>query len=249
MVGLTGWYVLPLVPLLLWFAADRWPGGAALPQEWSWAGVRTAVAAGGLAALGRSAVLGLAVAAVATPLGALAGFGLARRRVWLPRTTALLLLAPLAVPPFALALGLDPIILRLHLPSTLGLAIVLSVLALPYTAYVMWLAGSAHDPRFAEEARTLGATPGQAFVAVQLPQLAPALAAAAFLAFLVGWSDYVVTLIIGAGQLITVPILTASYAAGVGSQSVVAVLALIAILPPIALYVMIAASRRGIDRP
>jgi putative spermidine/putrescine transport system permease protein len=70
--------------------------------------------------------------------------------------------------------------------------------------------------------------------------MAPALARAAFLAFLVGWSDYIVTLIVGGGQLVTVPIITASLAAGVGNDSVVAVLSLAALIPPVALLIVLA---------
>ncbi len=70
----------------------------------------------------------------------------------------------------------------------------LTVAALPYTTYVMRAAYSGYDHGYDEEARSLGATPRAVLLRVHLPLVAPALAAAAFLAFLVAWSDYVVTL-------------------------------------------------------
>jgi putative spermidine/putrescine transport system permease protein len=236
---LACWFGLPLVPLIMWAGAGRWAFPALLPQRWSFHGVTTAVADGGVTAFARSALLALVVTAVATPLGGLAGFGLARRRAWSPRVTALILLSPAVLPPFAVSLGLDTVILRTHTPPLVGVVVVLSAVALPYTSYLMWLAGSAHDPHYAEEARTLGATATTAFWRVQLPLLAPALAGAAFLAFLVGWSDYIVTLTVGAGQLVTVPLLLASYTSSVGNESVVAVLALAGVVPPLVFYLLL----------
>ena len=239
------WFVLPLLPLALWAGAERWSAPAVLPQAWGLGGLSQALATGGPGAFAQSAALGLLVAGVATPLGGLAGFALARGRPWCPRATALILLAPLALPPFAIALGLDTVILRAHVPSLAGLTVILAAVALPYTTYLMWLAGSAHDPLYAEEARTLGASARVALWRVQLPLLAPSIAGAAFLAFLVGWSDYVVTVIVGAGQFVTVPVLLASYAADVGNEPLVAVLALAGLLPPLAFYLLLRRLRPG----
>ncbi|MBC7723704.1 MAG: hypothetical protein H7146_03005, partial [Burkholderiaceae bacterium] len=73
---------------------------------------------------------------------------------------------------------------------------------------------------------------------VHIPLVAPALARAAFLAFLVGWSDYIVTVIIGGGSIVSLPLIIASGAAGIGNDATVAVLSLGAIVPPLALLVL-----------
>jgi putative spermidine/putrescine transport system permease protein len=154
-----------------------------------------------------------------------------------PASTAVLavLLSPLVLPPFAVALGLDVLLLRLAVPSTAGVVLLLVVAALPYTTIVLRSAYAAHDRGFEDEARLLGATPLRTVVSVQLPLLAPALAGAAFLAFLVGWSDYIVTVLVGGGQLTTLPVLVAAAASATGNDAQVAVLSLASILPPVAL--------------
>ncbi|MCV2490127.1 ABC transporter permease subunit [Geodermatophilus sp. YIM 151500] len=232
---LVVWLVLPVVPLLLWAFADRWAFPALLPQAWGTRGLREALARDAGAAFGRSTLLGLAVAVLATPLGAMAGRALASRLV--PASTAVLavVLSPLVLPPFAVALGLDVLLLRLRVPAAAGVLVLLVVAALPYTVIVMRAAYAAHDRGFEDEARTLGASPWQAVRSVQLPMLAPALAGAAFLAFLVGWSDYIVTVLVGGGQLTTLPVLVASAAAATGNDAQVAVVSLASILPPVAL--------------
>jgi putative spermidine/putrescine transport system permease protein len=127
------WLALPLVPLVLWAAADRWPFPALLPTDWGTTGWRQAADQGAPAALVRSALLGLAVAALATPAGAMAGRALALHRVPARRLVEGLLLAPVAVPPFAVVMGLTTLTLRAGIPGTVALVCVLTVSALPYT--------------------------------------------------------------------------------------------------------------------
>ncbi|MFO7691167.1 MAG: ABC transporter permease subunit, partial [Cryobacterium sp.] len=148
------------------------------------------------------------------------------------------LLAPIALPPFAAVLGLNVILLRAYVPPAAGLLLVLVVVAIPYTTFTMRVAYAAHDIRFEEEARTLGASPRSVLWRVHVPLLAPALARAAFLSFLVGWSDYVVTVVVGGGEIVTLPLVTGSLAAGIGNDAAVAVLSLSAIVPPLALLIL-----------
>ena len=239
-VLLLGWFALPLLPLALWAFANQWSYPSPTPTEWGTDGLNSAITAGGIAAFGRSALLGVAVAAIATLIGAVAARALVAGWAPFPRLTTVLLFAPVAIPPFASILGTNVILLRAQVPSLLGLVMVLVVVALPYTTFTLRAAYAAHDMRYEEEARTLGASQAQVFWRIQIPLMAPALARAAFLAFLVGWSDYIVTLIVGGGQLVTVPIITASLAAGVGNDSVVAVLSLAAVIPPVALLMVLA---------
>ncbi len=234
-VALAVWFLLPLAPLLLWLFADRWSYPALAPEAWGFDGVRAALAQGAASAFGQSLGLGLAVSAVATPLGALAARALSYHRVPFPAAVNAVLFAPLALPAFAAAFGLNILLLRLQIPPAAGVVLILVVYALPYTTYTMRVAYGAHDLGFEEEARTLGASRRQVLLRVQLPLLAPALARSAFLASLVGWSDYVITLLVGGGELVTVPMLVASAAAGTGNESAVAVLSVAAVLPPLIL--------------
>lgn len=243
--ALVLWFVVPLVPLLLWAFADRWSFPAVLPQQWGLAGVRDAGAAGSGPALLRSVVLGVGVAALAVPAGGLAAHALVLGRVRAPRLVSALLLAPLALPPFAVALGLDVLLLRAGVPAGVGVLLLLTVAAIPYTALPLRVALGAHDTAVEEEARTLGAGRWSVLLRVRLPALAPALAGAAFLAFLVGWSDYVVTLLVGGGRLVTVPLLVASAAVGTGTDAQLAVLSLLAVLPPLVLLGLLAALGRS----
>lgn len=244
---LAFWFVLPLFPLALWTFADRWSYPTPLPQQWGSANAESALAQGAGPAFIRSLGLGLLVSFVATPLGVLAARSLAFHPTRWSTLVGALLFAPLALPAFVAVFGLNVVLIRLQVPSYAAVILVLTAYALPYTTYVMRLAYGGHDIGFEEEARTLGAGPLQVFLRVHLPLIAPALARAAFLAFLVGWSDYLVTLLIGGGSLVTVPLLVASAASGTGNDGVVAVLSVVALVPPLALLLVLGLTgrRRG----
>lgn len=234
---LITWLVLPLAPLALWSFADAWSYPSPLPTAWGFDGVEAATGFGAWPAFMRSVVLGLVVAAIATPIGALAARALTFGAVPFPRVVSALLLAPIALPPFAAVLGVNVILLRAFVPPVVGVVLVLVVMAIPYTTFVMRTAYGAYDGSYEDEARLLGARPLQVLRRVHLPMIAPGLARAAFLAFLVAWSDYIVTVIVGGGEIVTLPLVVAAAASGLGNDAAVAVMSLAAVIPPIVLLV------------
>ncbi len=144
-----------------------------------------------------------------------------------------MLLAPVVLAPIAVAMGLDVVILRLGLPEEVAVVLVLSVFALPYTTFTMRATYLALDPALEEQARVLGASARGALRRVTLPAAATGLVTATGLAFLVGWSDYAVTLLIGGGQIVTAPMLIGSSAGGSGNDALTSTLAVSASLPPL----------------
>ncbi len=233
-VSLGVWFVLPLVPILLWAAARSWTFPHTLPDEWGFVGAADALSDGAASAFVSSLILGLVTAALATPAGAMAAYALTFGRIHHERRISLLLLAPVFVPPFVIVMGANVALLRLHVPSSVGLALVLMVTAIPYTTFVMRSAFASYDTGIEEDARTLGAHPVHVLLRIRIPMLSGAITASAFLAFLVGWSDYVITLLIGGGQFVTVPIRVAA-ASGTGNEALVAALSVAAAAPPLLL--------------
>lgn len=244
-LALIAWFALPFLPLVLWAPADAWSYPARLPTAWGIESLAAAAGFGAVPAFAASVFLALVVTAIATPLGALAARALTFGAVPAPRLVAALLLTPIALPPFAAVLGVNVVLLRAFVPPVPGVVLVLVVLALPYTTFVMRTAYGAYDLSYEEGARLLGASRWQVLRRVQVPLIAPALARAAFLAFLVAWSDYIVTVIVGGGEIVTLPLVVAGAAAGVGNDAAVAVMSLAAVVPPIALLVAVATAGRG----
>ena len=244
--GLGAWFLVPLVPLIVWALADRWTWPAVLPQRWGLRGWSTFGADGMGSALVASTLLGGAVAVGATPLGALAGRALGWHRTPRPGVVTTVLLAPVALPPFAVAMGADAVLLRTGLPAPAAVVLLLVVFALPYTTTVYRAGYAGLDERVEEQARMLGAGPRQAFVRVTFPALRGATATAAAVAFLVGAGDYIVTVVVGGGRVVTAPVLVAASASGPGNEPTAAAYALTSVAPLalVALAAAVLARRR-----
>jgi len=238
------WFLAPLVPVLAWSFADRWSAPALLPQELGLRGWQTHLVDGAGAAAARSAALGLAVALVAVALGAMAGRALAWRSGRGTTLAAVILVLPVAVPPFTISLGLEVLVLRLRVPSPIALVLMLTVLALPYPTLILRAAYAALEPDLEAQARALGASRARAFRTVTVPALRTPLLAAAVAAFLVGWSDYVITVVVGGGSLLTMPMLLASALSGTGNEPATAVLAVLT-LAPVVVSMAVAQALRG----
>lgn len=156
---------------------------------------------------GVSLVNALLVSVAATVLGGLASIALVRFRG--PGATAVetLLLLPIVVPEILLGAALFLFYSRIALRlGVQGLFLGHSLIALPYVIRV-GSAGLTGVPRSLEEAaRTLGASPTQAFVRVTLPVIRSSLLSAAVFAFIVSFSDINLALFIAGPNTVTLPV-------------------------------------------
>lgn len=194
----------PLAALLLaafgttWFFPALLPAGFTLDAWTDLGGGRL------LRAAAASVALGLAVGVAATAIALPAGRALGRAEGRAGRVGTALAFLPVAVPPIALAAGLQLAILRLGLGGTAtGVFLGHLVPAAGYLA--LYLAGVFRhlDPGLEDAARTLGASPPQVARRVVLPLLARPLREAVALGFLVSWAQVPLTLVLGGGRVRT----------------------------------------------
>lgn len=240
--------VLPLVPLAIWSGAHGWRFPDLLPQDWStkaWS-LTLSPRGGVVESLGLTLAIALATTTLAALLGVPAGRALGLHDFRGKRLVLLLLLAPAILPGIALVLGLHDLFLRLGLVgSTGGVILAHLVPVLPYMTLVMAAVFTGFDTRIEAQARSLGAGPLRTFLSVTLPVILPGVLTGALFAFLVSWSQYLLTLAIGGGRVQTLPLVLYSYAAA-GRNDVAGAIALIYLLP--GLLILLLTARRVTGR-
>lgn len=225
--------LLPLALLALYAFSQRWFFPQLLPDEFTAAPLlrlltnprtRDALLLSGQVAL----IVTLLALLVGYPAArALALYGLPGRTL----LTALLLL-PTVLPPIAVGIGLNSLFLRAGLAGTLiGVCLVHLIPVLPYVILTLTSMFARYDVRYEEQARVLGAGNWTIFWQVTLPLTLPAVVVAALFAFLISWSEYLLTLLIGGGRVITLPVLLVSLVAG-GNPTTIAGVALIIVAVP-----------------
>lgn len=231
--------VLPLVPLVLWAVSGQWRYPDLLPGEFSGRGLAllTDPLSRAPSGLLTSTVIGVCVAALACLIGYPAGRALGLYRFRGRRLVQFLLLAPVIVPGLAVTLGLQVFFIRAGLADTVvGVILVQLLPTVPYAATVLGAAFANFDVDVERQARALGAGPIATLAFVTLPLLRPALVIAALLAFLISWSEYILTLLVGGGQVQTLPLLLFA-AIGSSDTTAAAALALLMIAPALLLLV------------
>ena len=239
--------VLPILPLVIWSVAHGWRFPDLLPQDWSLRAWSFALSphSGVLESLFITTFVAVTTTLLSALIGVPAGRALALHKFRGKALVTLLLLAPTVLPGIAIAFGLHGVFLRLGLAGTLtGVILAHLIPVMPYMTLVMAAVFSRFDPDFEAQARSLGATPWQTFRHVTLPAILPGLMTAALFAFLVSWSQYLLTLAIGGGRVQTLPLVLFSFASA-GRNDLAGAVALIYILPGLLILILTARSVTG----
>jgi putative spermidine/putrescine transport system permease protein len=230
--------LVPLVPLLGWAVSGRWRYPALVPEETSARGLALVLDARVLDALLTSTAIAVSVAVLAAALGFTAGRALGLYAFRGKRLVQFLLLAPAIVPTIAVTLGIQVFFLRYGLADTLaGVVLVHLVPTVPYVSLVMAAAFANLDVDLEDQARMLGAGPLRRALSVTLPAVRPGLVVAAFFAFLISWSEYILTLLVGGGTVRTLPLLLFA-AIGSSDLTAAAALSLVIAVPPLVLVAL-----------
>lgn len=143
----------------------------------------------------------------------------------------LLILAPMIVPGIAVVLGIHSVFIVLGLHNTVvGVILVHMVPTLPYTILIAASVFENFDSEYEAQARSLGASAFNTLRLVTLPAIMPGIVAAGLFAFLVSWSQYILTLMIGGGKVVTLPLLLFNFASA-GRNDIAGAIGLIYIVP------------------
>jgi thiamine transport system permease protein len=157
-------------------------------------------------------------ALLATIAGIIAGLALffaekTNKNRALPKTIEMLQWLPMAVSSAIFAYGW--LFLSTDRVASIALVAAQAVIAWPFVSRAIYASLRAIDPRVREAAKTLGASPFRAFMTVELRTILPSIAAAAAFAFSITAGDVNVPLMLGMGEMETLPLLlyrlTAAY--------------------------------------
>lgn len=234
--------VVPLGLLAVFSFARNWFWPSIVPSHWdlhAWRYVASAEA-GVAESLATGAGIAIAVTLIATTVSLPAARVLAWRDFPGKRILLFALLLPVLSPPLAAAMGLHAMFLRVGLTDTAaGVMLVHLIPAVPYAMLMLTGSFTRLDPDLEAQARTLGASEWQVMCRVTLPAIAPGLGVAASFAFLISWSQYLLTLLIGGGRTLTLPLTLVSFLNG-GDPAITAALCLLFLLPALGIFGVVA---------
>ncbi len=130
--------------------------------------------------------------------------------------------------------------------SVAGVLIAHLVPAIGYLTLLFLGTFTLFDARVEEESRTLGAARAQTWRRVTLPLLRAQIAEALIVGFLVSWSQFALTLVVGGGEVRALPLEVYAYVRA-GQDQPAAVGALLLLIPPALAFVALRwAARRTV---
>lgn len=208
--------VLPFLLLFVSSIASGWRWPDLLPASFSlraWEYVLSGSAT--YKAIAISLLIALIVTLVNILLAIPAANALVRNQLpgkWLFEA---IIFAPIIIPPFVAVMGIHLTFLRLGLTETIfGVVLAHISPTLPYMVRAIIISYTTLSTGWEDQARMLGAGPVSRFYHVVLPHLMPGIAAGASLSVLISLSQYLITFIIGSGQVVTLPILLFPFISG-----------------------------------
>ncbi len=196
---------LPIAVLVLWAFGKRWPWPYIIPAEFSLRGFTYFISGVNtisivLYSILLSTVVTLAALAISIPAARALGLYEFKGK----GLFKMLVLLPLIISPVATALGIQVFFIRLGLAGTfMGVVLVHLVPCLPYGIRILSDVFEALGESIELQARTLGANKIKTFLYVTMPLISPGLISAGALIFIVSFSQYFLTFIIGGGNVVT----------------------------------------------
>jgi putative spermidine/putrescine transport system permease protein len=240
--AVIGLATIPLALLTARSLAQSWYWPSLAPPTWSVRAWRYVFSP--TAEVIPSLATSLSVATVVTLFAVMVALPAARVLAWEEfcgkRAVLFTLLLPVLTPPLVSAMGVHALFLRYGLTDTLiGVALSHLISTVPYATLMLTGSFSRLDPHYEAQARTLGAKTIDVWRRVTLPAIAPGLAVAASFAFLISWSQYLTTMLIGGARIVTLPLTLVAFQRG-GDEAIAAALSLVYLAPAAAVAFSVA---------
>lgn len=206
--------LLPLVTILVWAFTERWAWPSLIPQTFSLRAIRSVF--GRSAKLSKlffsSVLISLVVAFFSVVVGSMTARALVCYQFPGKKAFHFLSLLPFLVPATVFAMGIQITFLKMGLGGTVrGVILAHLICSLPYAVRLLEDGTRAVGTGMEEQARVLGAGPWTAFFKVTLPNLLPIMLSAFSMSYIVSFSQYFLTLIIGGGSVKTFTIVMVPY--------------------------------------
>lgn len=198
--------ILPLAVIIIWSITKKWPWPLIFPKEFGLRGwkyfldpksrsVKTL-----LYSIWLSTVVTFITVIISIPAGKALGIYKFKGKKYIE----MFILAPILVPTVAIAMGLHISFLRAGLANTFwGVVLVHIIPCIPYSVTILKNVFEIIGDSMEMQARVLGANSFQTFTKVTLPLIAPGIISAGGMTFIVSFSQYFLTLLIGGGRVVT----------------------------------------------
>lgn len=206
--------LFPLAILLVWSFTGIWPWPDLFPKSFSLRALGELFGgySGAIKILFSSILISIAVALLSIVISIPAARAIVLYDFFGRSFIKFAVLMPVIVPVTTFAMGIHIFFIKIGLnDSILGVILVHTILCLPYTVRIMTEVTEATGDKLEMQARVLGASPLKTFINITLPIAMPGIISSGSMAFIVSFSQYFITFLIGGGNVVTYAMLMFPY--------------------------------------
>ncbi|MCT4606531.1 MAG: ABC transporter permease [Marinisporobacter sp.] len=241
LIGIIFLGVVPILLMLLSSFSNGWKWPEVFPHSFSlraWQYIFTSTSKT-LEGIGMSLKIALIVTLINLIFAIPAGDALGRYAFKGKKFIEGILFMPIVVPPIVVMMGMYKTFIRLDLTeSIMGVVIAHMIATLPYMIRAIMISFNHLGFEWEEQAKMLGGGRFYRFFYVILPFLLPGIVAGSSLTILISLSQYIVTVLIGGGKIVTLPILMFPFINGNDQSIGAAYTVLFAIMAIFSLWIM-----------
>ncbi|MFV0425025.1 MAG: ABC transporter permease [Bacilli bacterium] len=204
--------ILPIFIIILFAVSDKWIFPNIIPESFTLKHLRYVVDSNSIRIIGTSIILGIMTGIFSLFIGIPTAKALVHYDFKHKNLVMLFILLPLIVPPFTIISVAHTNIIKVGLDGTLlGVCLIHSFFSIPYVVRILIDYFSIAGSRYEESAKCLGANRFQTIKYITLPIIKQGLLVSFFLSFTISISQYITTLIIGGGKVVTLSTLLIPY--------------------------------------
>lgn len=207
--------LIPIAIIAIWAFADRWTWPNLLPQEFSLRGFEEVLSGrmgSGLPMILQSVGIALATAVLATAVACLAARATSHY-TWRGKTIfSFSVILPFIIPVTVFAMGVQVLFIHSGIARTVpGVILSHAIVALPYAIIIMSDVTRAAGTRLEEAAHALGAGTLATTLHVTIPAILPGILSSLSMSYILSFSQYFLTLLIGGGTVRTFAVVLFPY--------------------------------------
>jgi len=198
--------LIPFVVMMIWSVTSSWPWPQLFPRNFSLRGYFYAIhpTTKAFGILLQSILLSVIVTVITLTISIPAARAIAFYDFKGKSLVKVLILMPVIVPMLSVAMGIHLTFTKLGLANTyLGVILIHVVPGIPYGVKILLSIFELNGDKVEAQARVLGASAFQTFRYITLPLIMPGMVIAGSMIYIISFSQYFITFLIGGGRVVT----------------------------------------------
>ena len=204
--------IIPILILILWCFTNSWPYPDLIPKNYSTRGFEYIFNMSNLKILINSIFISMIIVIITILISVPAAKAVALYEFKGKKLFELLVLSPIIIPMISIAMGIHITFIKLKLANNLlGVIIINIIPCIPYAVRIIGDVYKLVGDRLELQAEILGASKFNIFRYITLPLVLPGIIGASSMCFIISFSQYFLTMLIGGGRIITYPMIMFPY--------------------------------------